>query len=687
MIFSELPLSGGSDFFCDSGGSSYIEIGDKIKKITTFAENEPIKTKDMRNITKILSMLAVALFAFVACDKPEVNEPQPEPKFELTSEARVDIAAEGGEVAVTYALQNPIKGVEVVATADANWLTQSAMEQGRVVYTAVANEDYEARTATITLAYDKYEIAVEVVQEAAVKPATPVIVLEKSVVEVPAEGGTYSIGYTIENPIEGVEFGYITTDEGWFGTIEITESAILLEIVPNDDVDERTKSFSLTYGDVTAGLTIKQAGVVVELDLAATEVEAAASGGDYYVAYTITNPVANAALEVTAIESWLRATANDTEITIAVEENTTYEPRTATLYVDYANVSREITVTQLAKLREESLTIASVALGNHAEGSMELIFTTDNGTKHLFNVVATLTEGVIPDGYYSMVGGTMTRGIHSYNRDNGEMVDASLDALTRDGQTRFDISWKYDNVIYMAEWTGVVEGFDYNFNIGGGDTIPYDIIRAEVAYDKVGEKEIVFYYNNFAGHKFNFKRADIAVGKPVADGVYSTEDGSMSLSYCKHGYGDEYGQMTSAKAVVKNNGDKTTTFRIEWEYSNNVYSLVWTGAVEGYNYEDVAGTKLPFTPTFVEVAITGAAGTYFYFYDDANNELVFNYDKGHIYMPYINFEGLRMEINTEEYKFEYVDNKDYTYTYDARFVTLDGRIIEFAGTIFTEVTK
>jgi hypothetical protein len=161
----------------------------------------------------------------------------------------------------------------------------------------------------------------------------------------------------------------------------------------------------------------------------------------------------------------------------------------------------------------------------------------------------------------------------------------------------------------------------------------------------------------------------------------------MSLNYCIHGYGADYDKMTSAKAVVKNNGDRSTTFRIEWECNNQTYWLEWTGAAEGYNYEDVAGTKLNFTPTYVEASYAGVAGIYFYFYDDDNNELVINYDDGKIYMPYINYQGKRIEISTDDYHFEYVDNQDLTFTYDARFVTLDGRIIEFEGVIFTEVSK
>ena len=54
-------------------------------------------------------------------------------------------------------------------------------------------------------------------------------------------------------------------------------------------------------------------------------------------------------------------------------------------------------------------------------------------------------------------------------------------------------------------------------------------------------------------------------------------------------------------------------------------------------------------------------------------------------MPYINYNGTTIDIDSEDYDFEYSDNGDGTYTYDARFVTIDGRTIEFAGPLPTSV--
>ena len=55
-------------------------------------------------------------------------------------------------------------------------------------------------------------------------------------------------------------------------------------------------------------------------------------------------------------------------------------------------------------------------------------------------------------------------------------------------------------------------------------------------------------------------------------------------------------------------------------------------------------------------------------------------------MPYINYEGLKLDIDTSDYTFEYSDNGNGTYNYNARFVTADGRIIEFSGALPTTVS-
>jgi hypothetical protein len=237
------------------------------------------------------------------------------------------------------------------------------------------------------------------------------------------------------------------------------------------------------------------------------------------------------------------------------------------------------------------------------------------------------------------------------------------------------------------DWTGVVDGFIYEKETGM--TFNVEALSAKVQHDQAGQKDIIFMVDEFSGHVISFKSADILQTKPLADGDYSSEAETLDIAYCVHGYGDVYGDMTSAKATVVNDLDAaTTTFNVEWVYEGNTYQLSWSGEVAGVNYGgDVVAEPLEFEPVYVEMVRVTNSDRYFYFYDKHENELVLNYYNGKILLPYINYEGAKIDIDTNDFTFEYSDNglgkESGPYTYNVRLVTLDGRLIEFKGNIYT----
>ena len=112
---------------------------------------------------KHLSFMLLALpLVFAACTETPEPEPQPEVVTELTltSEATLNFDAKGGETEITYTLTNPVEGVQLTATCEADWVKAVAGEKVRV--TVAANEG-EARDTKIVVAYgDKsFEVAVE----------------------------------------------------------------------------------------------------------------------------------------------------------------------------------------------------------------------------------------------------------------------------------------------------------------------------------------------------------------------------------------------------------------------------------------------------------------------------------------------------------------------------------------------
>jgi hypothetical protein len=269
------------------------------------------------------------------------------------------------------------------------------------------------------------------------------------------------------------------------------------------------------------------------------------------------------------------------------------------------------------------------------------------------------------------------------------LVDAEITLVHNDDNTTtitgYIKSEEGDHI--TIEWTGTIEGFVYEKETG--KTFTVEALSAKVEYDKEGQKDILFMVDEFSGHKFSFKGAELIPGKPLADGEYSSEAATIDIAYCVHGYGDVYGDITSAKATVVNDLEAaTTTFNVEWVYEGNTYQLSWSGAVAGINYaDDVVAEPLDFAPVYVEMVKVSSNDRYFYFYDSYENELVVNLWNGKILMPYINYEGVKIDIDTNDFTFEYSDNglgkEDGLYTYNVRLVTLDGRLIEFNGDVLT----
>ena len=131
--------------------------------------------------------------ALTACDKAPVEEQKPV-KFEVTSEASVEIEAEGGDLVIEYTIENPKAGATVMATTEADWIKesdQSYATDGKIALIVEVNEKENSRMATIEVRYDTFVKSVSVKQLGAtpVSPDAPVLSVEKSSVEASVEGG------------------------------------------------------------------------------------------------------------------------------------------------------------------------------------------------------------------------------------------------------------------------------------------------------------------------------------------------------------------------------------------------------------------------------------------------------------------------------------------------------------------
>ncbi len=99
-----------------------------------------------------LSVLFLSLMVAVACNENPPVEEQPTTAVEL-AQTYLDVAADGGDYAVNYTITNPIAGIDIVATADVDWVTDLKGENGTLRFKAAENPLNEERTAIITVKY------------------------------------------------------------------------------------------------------------------------------------------------------------------------------------------------------------------------------------------------------------------------------------------------------------------------------------------------------------------------------------------------------------------------------------------------------------------------------------------------------------------------------------------------------
>lgn len=89
--------------------------------------------------------------------------------------------------------------------------------------------------------------------------AMPIVALDKQSISVKAEGGNYSVGYTIKNAIGGIELN-IVNDAEWIVDITVEPNNIAFVVEPNESTEAREAELSVEYPQAEPRtITINQA--------------------------------------------------------------------------------------------------------------------------------------------------------------------------------------------------------------------------------------------------------------------------------------------------------------------------------------------------------------------------------------------------------------------------------------------
>ena len=597
----------------------------------------------------LTAMLAICTMAFVACennapDTPNTPDTPKEYALELTSDAVMEFPAEGGEGLIAWKLNEVTRSSIVAApspnlcgyrpiptfTTAAEWITLYAEDLGAF---AVSENEGEAREAVITVTYGEQVETVTIKQAGvAVEVQTTELVYAERLSCEELELPLNYFAIVFADDAETVELGLVL--------VGAEEDEVLMAGRYNVDTELSQLYFDGGEYMLTEGVAeVKVDGEEYDFDITVT----ADNGQAYRFVY------------VGEVVGMVQASAN---------EPVAFEP---------------------VRVKAERYMIGNFFLQLYIDG-------TRYHELDMYDEV-TPNDDMLSAGTYTYAAETIsTWSVFSTGNDQTcALADAEITLVHNEDNTTtitgYIKSEEGDHI--TIDWTGVVDGFIYEKETGL--TFNVDALSAKVQHDKAGQKDIIFMVDEFSGHVISFKSADILQTKPLADGEYSSETGTIDIAYCVHGYGDGYGNMTSATASVVNNLEAgTTTFDVEWEFEGNTYQLSWEGAVEGIMYQEVVETvPLDFEPIYVEMVRISSSDKYFYFYDAEENELVCELYNGKIYQPYINYEGVKLDISTEDYTFELdeygLGKNDGVRSYNVRFVTLDGRLIEFDADLETYV--
>lgn len=127
--------------------------------IEQIAINTFIKTKFIMRTNRFFFSMLVLLGTLLTggcSDDPTENTTGPAPQLsEITLATEAVTATFAGEdLSIDFTIENPINGAELGFKSSADWVTNLSATEEKILFTVLANESTEVRTATVTISYD-----------------------------------------------------------------------------------------------------------------------------------------------------------------------------------------------------------------------------------------------------------------------------------------------------------------------------------------------------------------------------------------------------------------------------------------------------------------------------------------------------------------------------------------------------
>ena len=240
----------------------------------------------MKKIFAILFVLTIGLWTGCSDEAEMLVDTTPQIRVTCNTDLRLP-SSNATEGTITYQVLYPMGG-DLIAEAEssASWLRPHLSAKGtlttsseglpmlsaKITYSVTANKG-EARTATLTLTYagkHSVELTIRQPEAGTIDEKKTIITLSSASASVAAEAGQQTIEYVVTNPTSGVATAsssatWAKAGSSTSGTLSknSTGEDILTATIPvtyeENTGSERTAKITLSYGDLSAIYTLKQA--------------------------------------------------------------------------------------------------------------------------------------------------------------------------------------------------------------------------------------------------------------------------------------------------------------------------------------------------------------------------------------------------------------------------------------------
>ena len=520
-----------------------------------------------------------------------------------------------------YSIENPLASSSLTATTTATWISTIQILDNEIIFDVSENNSGADRSATMTLSY---EGAPDVTFTVTQQWLAPLITLTPSSETIDYIGGTFSFGYIVGNPRQGLSVNAVS-QATWITDVSISGSTVTYKVAENNSGSSRTGKIRLTYGNLTTvyyNLTQTYSAPIIELTPSSIEVDY--TGGTFSFGYSVTNSRENISISASVYSgsNWITDLVVSGEtISYIVAENNSGSSRTGKIRLTYGNLTTvyyNLTQTYSAPIIE--LTPSSIEV-DYTGGTFSFDYTVTNPRQGLsVNAVSQATW--ITD--VSISGSTVTYKVAENNSKYSRTGKIRLDYgnLTT---TNYTVTQTYAAPSIVLTPNSIeVDYTGGTFSFGYSVTNP----RQDVPLEISSQTEWITIVNT-SGNTVNYRI--------VANSGFRSRDGRINL---------KYGSYTSASYNVTQGGSPLPEGAVDLGLS-----VLWASCNLGASSPEKQGADFAWGETEGKIRYTGISATYCwstYKWCNGNKNTLSKYNTNSIYGAVDNISVLQRGENPGE---------------------------------------